>query len=707
MPQPAASFRRQDAIGEMHLRSISPAPYCTSDLPSSQQQPRPPRCLERENTQASTISNMDAIADKSSLSWVNMLLGSLWPKANTALIGFVHNDLTPRLREVLPGAFHRLHFSRFTLGNKVPEFGPIEVIRHAANHVQIELEMRYLSDVDVLLDAGGGGLTIGISHLNFVGRLCLSLKPLVETWPVVGGVHMFFCNQPRVELKFRGLAVVAEFPGFAEKVQDVVDDFFRDRMVLPNCRSYWYTRDERIVNLTEGAAHEPIGVLRAKVLRARNLAGVNWTLASVDRFTSDPYCLLKFGTSSSRTSTIPKTCSPEWLQAEPSLYFVIHHIEQGLEISVTSEDNGMLRRGTGVLLGRMLCTSVRTMLQEWPVSLRTGDQEIRTARVVLDTSKVNKNMLHVQDPVLAGAPSELDIEVELFELASQSSLPRSRIGYGQDPAAVLMVELRSGSGFPEDIVSERHGFRWRCVVEEESMLSKRGEVRKDETLDFEVDLDPRLYGVVERLLERGMPHAEIADIVDAEVAAIVQYIRLRQEHLEKRLERQRTHDDNMSDLMWHQVLPILVRKPSDASLVIELLNGQGSTVGCLKPIVIQDIMLDKDLSFARCKCRLQPPDHNCGRPDGLAAWLFPSCHKPTLAKSRYYHVEMEISVRLRFLTSATSCQGFEGDTASDNTVTTGLGSAVFASSNGGGSSSVGSEMRHDPWREFGLKSSQF
>eukprot|EP00427_Karlodinium_veneficum_P035284 CAMPEP_0169299200 /NCGR_PEP_ID=MMETSP1016-20121227/66926_1 /TAXON_ID=342587 /ORGANISM="Karlodinium micrum, Strain CCMP2283" /LENGTH=633 /DNA_ID=CAMNT_0009391401 /DNA_START=275 /DNA_END=2172 /DNA_ORIENTATION=- len=627
-----------------------------------------------------------------------MLLGSLWPKANTALIGFVHNDLTPRLREALPGVFHRLHFSRFTLGENVPEFGPIEVLRHAENHVQIELEMRYFSDVDVLLDAGGGGLTIGISHLKFVGRLCLSLKPLVETWPVVGGVHMFFCNQPRVELKFRGLAMVAEFPGFAEKVQDVVDDFFRDRMVLPNCRSYWYTRDEKIVNLTEGAAHEPIGVLRARVVRARNLAGVNWTLASVDRFTSDPYCILKFGVSSSRTSTIPKTCSPEWFLAEPSSYFVIHHAEQGLEINVTSEDNGMIRRGVGVHLGRMPRTSVRTMLREWPV-LRTGHQEIRTARVVLDRSKVNLSMLHMQDPVLGGVPSELDIEVELFELASQSSVPRSKNGYGQDPAAVLMVELRNGSGFPDNLVSDKQGFRWRCVVEQESMLSKRGEVRKDEVLEYDVALDPRLYGVVNRLLERGLPYSEIADIVDAEVSTIARYTRLRQDDLEKALGRHRSQDENTTDLLWHQVLPILVRKPSDASLVIELLNGQSMVVGCLKPIVVQDILLDKDLSFAARKCRLQPPDHTCGQPEGLAAWLFPSCHKPTLAKSRYYHVEMEISVRLRFLTSATSCQSF--DAASDNTVTTGLGSAVIASSNGGGSSSTGSELRHEPFREFG------
>merc|ERR1719265_1661290 len=89
------------------------------------------RCMDREHTQASSIVAGDISADISTLTWVNMLLGSLWPKANSALSGFVHNELTPKLQEVLPGFFRKLHFSRFTLGNHVPEFGPIEVSRRS------------------------------------------------------------------------------------------------------------------------------------------------------------------------------------------------------------------------------------------------------------------------------------------------------------------------------------------------------------------------------------------------------------------------------------------------------------------------------------------------------------------------------------------------------------------------------------------------
>ena len=46
-----------------------------------------------------------------------------------------------------------IHFARFSLGQGVPSFGPIEVRRHSDSQVLIEVEIRYASAVDVLLKA--------------------------------------------------------------------------------------------------------------------------------------------------------------------------------------------------------------------------------------------------------------------------------------------------------------------------------------------------------------------------------------------------------------------------------------------------------------------------------------------------------------------------------------------------------------------------
>merc|ERR1712178_656814 len=101
---------------------------------------------------------------------------------------------------------------------------------------------------------------------------------------------------------------------------------------------------------------------------------------------------------------------------------------------------------------------------------------------------------------------------------------------------------------------------------------------------------------------------------------------------------------------------------------------------------IKNILWSKDLVLPRSSYKLEPPGSDSGRPGGLAAWLFPACHKPTLARGRYQHVEMEISVRLQHIVSPPVLQsGGTGDAASDLTATT-LGLAVLASSAGESSS---------------------
>lgn len=624
-----------------------------------------------------------AVADVTTLSWVNLILGTLWPKADKALSSFIHDDLTMQLRQVLPSPFRRLKFSRFTLGKKSPEFGPIEVSRHSESHVQVELDVRYFSDVDMLLDAGTGGITIGISHLTFVGRLCLALKPLVETWPVVGGLHISFANQPRVELKFRGLAVVAEFPGFAEKVQDVVDEFFRERMVLPNCKSYWYTRDQRIVNLAEGSSQPALGVIRVRVNRCHNLAGANWSLGSVDKFSSDPYCMLRLGSSSHRMGTINKSTDPVWPQSEPSAYFVVYHREQSLDVSVHSEDTALIRKNFVGFLGRVNPISVRSMLTDWPVAQHSGDRRIRRCQLSLDTSKVNKTMLHVNDPVNRGVPSRVDVEVEWFDLISSPQLP---FGSGMNaPVAVVLVELHSGTGFPEEAAFEKKGLRWRCKLEnQEPTVSRRG--AHHEESDVNLQIHPRLFAIIERLLERKLSHPEIADICDIDEESIRRYIQWRTEQQQKRIDRQRVEDDAVVDLHWHQSLTILARRPEESSLFVELLSGDDNVVGRLDTIPLTYMLQKKDCSLGRSRQELKPPNSASGGPSGLSAWLFPSCHKPTLARGRWHAVQMEVSVRLQHMVFGDSPRGM-GDVSSE--ATTALDSAAqFGSSNASSGSNL-------------------
>eukprot|EP00928_Gymnodinium_smaydae_P080952 TRINITY_DN64549_c0_g1_i1.p1 TRINITY_DN64549_c0_g1~~TRINITY_DN64549_c0_g1_i1.p1 ORF type:complete len:831 (+),score=128.83 TRINITY_DN64549_c0_g1_i1:81-2573(+) len=634
----------------------------------------------------------DVLADKNTLSWVNTLLGSIWPKANDALSKYVHDELTPALQSALPAPLRGLRFERFTLGRNAPEFGPIEVHRHSESHVQVELHMRYFGDVDILC-AAGGGITFGVSQLTFVGRLCIALKPLLSTSPVIGGVHVFFATPPRVDMRFTGMGLaVNEVPGLVPKFTAAIDDFFRNSMVLPNMKSMHLTRDEGIMDLTAAASHPPLGVLRVRVKRARGLPGANFQLGLVERFTSDPYCILRLGQSTVRTSTVRGSTDPDWPDAEPSAYFVVHHRDQELDIGVFQEEGGgLLRRnlvGTVGSLGRMPATTIRALFQQAALAQASTSQGSKGAfapparsvagehqaaadelSVALDSSSVNRSVLHVDDPVHRGVPSELTFELDWFNLeatpSSPSQPPRENVrskplrydsgvddalAVGHGPVSALLVELHAGSGFPEESASAKRRLRWQCRIGDlTSSRSKPGEFFVDQP-HYNLPIHPKLFHVIDQLAERRVPVEEIADVCDLSPELVETYITQRMEY-EQRLDARfrETGEELCVEARWHETLSIVLKRPAEAHLILELVEGDSKVVGYLDPIAMRQLMLDGGV-LSRTTFKLTPAEREVAKTGGfMSSWLAP-CNKPlTAARAKYRLVRMEVSVRLHSL----------------------------------------------------------
>jgi len=614
-------------------------------------------------------------ADVSTLSWVNMLLGTIWPKANTALIKYVHDELTPRLRDVLPGPFKGLRFARISLGRNVPEFGPIEVRRHSESHVQVELDMRYFSDVDVLVETGTAGISFGIDKLTFVGRLCIAVRPLRHKTPIIGGVQVFFAKQPRVELRFSGLAqAVNEVPGLQTKVQGAVDEFFRNAMVLPNKKTIYHApSDEGVVDMTAASSHPPIGVLRARVRRAKNLAGANWKVGLVDRFTSDPFCVIRLGQIESRSTTVLDSADPEWPSDEPSAYFVVYHPEQELEITVQQEDSGLLilRRNMVQHLGKMTATTVRDLLRRPEVAQAQANGRVPYLRVQLDTSQVSKGLLHVDDPVNTGVPSDLEFELEWYDIAPTTLTGRAaqdshRSGRavprfdscvmpamggvsGAASISVLLLELHNGGGFPEEFAISKKGLRWQVRLEDQQpMRSKRGDFFFEEP-DFGLPLHPRLHSVIEQLAQYNQTLAEIADICDTQPEVISAFLQASREWREKMEDRQReAGEEHCVEVRWHETLAMMVRRPHESNLALDLVEGDDKVVGHLDPIPLQQLLHEGGV-LHHTTLRLTPAMQTATKPAGgfLSSLMFPSCSKPVLmTPTRYKAVRMDLSVRL-------------------------------------------------------------
>jgi hypothetical protein len=610
-------------------------------------------------------NSLDAAADRSTLSWVNTLLGWIWPKANKAIMQWVHEDFTPRLQEALPSPFKGLHFSTFSLGRNTPDFGPVEVIQHSDSHVQLDLDINYISDVDILIDAGTGGITFGINQLKFAGRLCIVLRPLVNKWPLIGAMKWFFCDTPKVALRFSGLAAVAHYPGLDAKVQSAVDEWIRSRAVLPNSRVWNFTRNEDIVDPMEAASHEPLGIVRARVLRAWNLAGVNWSALAVDRFMSDPYCIVKVGDISHRSSTVTNTTNPSWPSQESSGFFVVHHKDQSLEIDVVGDDSGrILARNFVSFLGR---TSIpmSSIMASWPqqsentpgsrVSLGSSmTSTVRCKRVPLDTTNVTKDMLHVNDPIHHGARSEIEVEVEWFRFGDRQTLPAGM----QMPMAVLYVELHKGNGFPQEGIGGKNGLRWRSCLrtegqnDEDTILSRRGQPCDIEQIEFpDVPIHPRLHSVIDKLSEKKFPIQDIAQIVGTDNPEIIDhYLRVKAAYVQKHqdMAREQRSRDHRISLQWYQTLTHFVRRLEPASLTLELLDGEDNLIGYVGPLSLRQLFNNSPTMAPRTMHSLYLPRPGSG---GLASWFTPT-RKSSVAVERFATVELQLSVRLRYLEPA-------------------------------------------------------
>eukprot|EP00434_Breviolum_minutum_P038802 symbB.v1.2.034431.t3/scaffold4443.1/size39582/1 len=327
------------------------------------------------------------------------------PSVARALTEFVNQDLTPR-----QGTSDSL-----------------------ASH--LVLDMQYFSNVDVSVDTGNG-LYFGMRHLKCNGKICISLQPLMQQFPIAGAVQIFFPFVPEVDIEFTGLAALGHFPGIEQTIRDSVKDWLRSHFVLPRIKAL--SRDKaRLcgcfakswqamtfsseVDTIKAVARRPIGVLHAKVLRANNLAGVNCHAFEQGSFTSHPYCILSLGDSSARTSTVRDTTFPKWPEDEEGGYLVVHHREQHLQVEVQAEASGSLfsHNFTG-FLGSIACRVGQ--LRRWPVQDESGK---RTSTLTLDTLRVNRELLHVDDPVSRGVPSTLDLEVQWYDIVEEPTLTRS------------------------------------------------------------------------------------------------------------------------------------------------------------------------------------------------------------------------------------------------------------------------------------------
>lgn len=99
------------------------------------------------------------------------------------------------------------------LGTIPPRIGGIKVYDKnvARNEIIMDMDLFYAGDCDINFVLGG--MRGGIKDFQIHGTVRVVMKPLISKMPLVGGLQIFFLNNPNIDFNLVGVVDLLDMPG--------------------------------------------------------------------------------------------------------------------------------------------------------------------------------------------------------------------------------------------------------------------------------------------------------------------------------------------------------------------------------------------------------------------------------------------------------------------------------------------------------------
>ncbi|KAM7361921.1 extended synaptotagmin-like protein 2 isoform 4-T4 [Cochliomyia hominivorax] len=240
--------------------------------------------------------------------WVNKILKQLWPNANHYARTLVKETIEPAVAENL--ALYKLNgfrFDRIILGTIPPRIGGVKIYDKnvGRNEIIMDLDLFYASDCDINFYLGS--MKGGIKDFQIHGWVRVVMKPLIRSMPLVGGLQIFFLNNPNIDFNLVGVIDFMDMPGLSDLLRRIIVEQIGNIMVLPNKLPITLS-DE--VPATALKMPEPEGILRIHVVEAKDL--MKKDIGVLGKGKSDPYAIINVGSQEFKTQIIDNNVNPKW-----------------------------------------------------------------------------------------------------------------------------------------------------------------------------------------------------------------------------------------------------------------------------------------------------------------------------------------------------------------------------------------------------------
>ncbi|CAH1720627.1 unnamed protein product [Chironomus riparius] len=240
--------------------------------------------------------------------WLNRILKQVWPNANHFARNMLKESIEPNIQKALQDyKLNGFKFERMILGTIPPRIGGIKVYDKnvARNEIIMDLDLFYAGDCDI--NFAIGGLRGGIKDFQIHGTVRVVMKPLIPNPPLVGGLQIFFLNNPNIDFNLVGVIDLLDMPGLSDILRRIIIEQVAAMMVLPNKLPIILSDQIEALSLK---MPEPEGVLRVHVVEAKNLMKMD--IGMLGKGKSDPYAIVTVGAQQFRTQIIDNNVNPKW-----------------------------------------------------------------------------------------------------------------------------------------------------------------------------------------------------------------------------------------------------------------------------------------------------------------------------------------------------------------------------------------------------------
>lgn len=271
-------------------------------------------------------------SDVSQVNFFTDLLKALWPELDVA----VSKMIRASCEEIFATLTPKIIVQKMHLGT-VPMRMENIIVSRQGNSVRVTLDCLWNGNCDMKFKAVHLGVGFGVEHLKFHGRLVCMLYPLTQELPLIGAVQYAFVNPPKLQMKFTGLASIADTSMLQTTVQDTIASSLTS-LVLPN--QSLYKMDPKLT--VKQIYQAPLGVLRLTVMSGSGFKDEIRSMAKND--VPDVYVKVQLGggagSRTHTTSVVKDSLTPVW--TDETCDFALYDKDQILQLEAWDQDSGTL-----------------------------------------------------------------------------------------------------------------------------------------------------------------------------------------------------------------------------------------------------------------------------------------------------------------------------------------------------------------------------